>query len=251
MSQQTALWGTWINRAARRAAILLVAGLAALPAQATEQADFDVYVLGIRAGTLSYAISEEAGRYALAGKVRTSRAVGTLFDLRVDVKTQGRTANGRYRPELYVESSRENENIYERAIRYGKGGTPQLTSDEKPRKYWVPVARQAGALDPLTTVYELLRDRDGESPCGFNATFSDGARMGQISSTADTGKRDRRSRAVTCSGVYERKGGFSKKELKQGTHFPFQLTYQRRGETWALTQVNIRSTRGRAKLVRR
>jgi hypothetical protein len=212
-----------------------------------ETASFDVYLLGLRAGTLSYVMDKRAERYAVTGEIRSAGVIGAIADFRMNATAKGRLNAAGFRPERYTEKSRENDTRSERVIRYGADGTPRLTSEEKPRDYWVPAARQAGTLDPMTMVYELLRDRDGKSPCALDATYGDGARMGRVSSTMQNAKGDE----VTCSGSYERKGGFSRKELEDGTAFPFTLRYRRNGDTWELTQLKIDSVHGRAQLVRR
>lgn len=229
------------------AAAALAIAVTSAEAGAREEARFDVYLLGLRAGTLSYAMEQTAAQYAVSGQVRATGVIGAIRHFHMEVSARGRKSATGYRPKHYTERLEENDRRDARSITYDATGAPRLTTDDTPRDYWVPPAKQAGSLDPLTTAYELLRDRTGETPCVLDALYGDGARMGRVSSTPQsTGRTE-----VTCSGVYERRGGFSRKELKEGTQFPFTLTYRRAGTLWELTHMQIDSRHGRAQLVRR
>lgn len=226
---------------------MAMAGGAARSSAAAEQVDFDVYVLGLRAGQLSYAAERSASRYALSALATSGGLVGLFSDVRVEATATGRIAAGRFRPERYRLVSVEGGDSYRREIRYDARGAPRLTSDESPEPHWLRPEEQVGALDPLTTLYEVIRDRAGPDPCTINARWTDGTRIGEVRSSP----REAGADEVTCTAVYERGAGFTAEELEDGRRFPFLLSYARRGAGWALREVRIDGPMGRARLIRR
>jgi hypothetical protein len=81
----------------------------------------------------------------------------------------------------------------------------------------------------------------------LDVTYGDGARIGRVHSRPAAREGDE----VTCSGTYERRGGFSRKQLEDGDSFPFELRYRHADGVWRLTRLRMDSVHGRAQLVRR
>jgi len=102
-------------------------------------------------------------------------------------------------------------------------------------------------LDPMTAIFEILRDVEHGNLCDQDVTLFDGARRVRISlsNPKESGMR------ATCDGVYSREGGFSKNELKQGKTFPFTITYQKTDQNYYFQRFDVKSARGRAAFVRR
>jgi hypothetical protein len=99
----------------------------------------------------------------------------------------------------------------------------------------------------MTAILGILRDVEHGKLCNQDVTLFDGARRVRIalSNPKETGTR------ATCDGVYRRVGGFSANELKQGTTFPFTITYQKTNQNYYFQRFDVKSARGRAAFVRR
>lgn len=225
---------------------LAVAAAVSGTGAAAGEAQFDVYLLGLKAGTLTLSMKEDGSRYAASGRIRSSGVVGAVADYRVDAEVVGRKTQGDRRPERYAERIRAGRDEDSTQLTFA-GDVPQVETTEEPESHWLEPLEASGALDPLTTVWHLLRDRAEDDLCKIDTVFFDGARKGRVSARMG----DERGDQVTCQGIYERLGGFSRKELKTGTEFPFSLVYARNGTGWKLTRMDVQSTRGRAQLIRR
>ena len=229
----------------------LALGLAVAPLQAaqngTETGNFDVYYAGIKAGELRYGMKQNGASYAASGLVKSSGLVAVISDFHFRAKSQGRVDGTRFRPTRYEESSDTGRRKSEKTIRY-PGGVPTLERTDKPKDYWLDPRKNGDALDPLTAVWHLLRDRDAEELCTMDVSYFDGARRVRL--TTSRLKRD--GNKVHCTGHYIRVGGFSKKEVREGTRFPFKVSYEPDGKgRYKLSRMDVKTLRGRALLIRR
>lgn len=229
----------------------LILGLAAAPFSAvhaaTETGNFDVYYAGIKAGELRYGMKQNGGTYAASGVVKSSGLVAVISDFHFRASSQGRVDGTRFRPTRYEESSDTGRRKSEKTIRY-PGGVPTLERTDKPKDYWLDPRRNGDALDPLTAVWHLLRDRDADELCKMDVSYFDGARRVRL--TTSQLKKD--GNKVHCTGHYIRVGGFSKKEIREGTRFPFKVSYEPDGKgRYKLSRMDVKTLRGRALLIRR
>lgn len=213
----------------------------------TETGNFDVYYAGIKAGELRYGMKRNGASYAASGIVKSSGLVAAISDFRFRAESQGRVRGKTFRPSRYEESSDTGRRKSDKVIRY-PGGVPTLERSDKPKDYWLDPRRNGDALDPLTAVWHLLRDRDSDELCKMDVSYFDGARRVRLTTSRPKSDGDK----VLCTGHYIRVGGFSKKEVREGTKFPFKVSYEPKGDgRYKLSRMDVKTLRGRAVLIRR
>lgn len=228
----------------------LTLGLAVSQATAAEPARetgrFDVYVLGLKAGELTYGMAEEGGQYAATGRVRSSGLIAAFADFRYETSVKGAVVGGRYQPRVYNETIRSSKRDDDTEIRY-RAGVPVPQDSDKRKDHWLDPATQKGTLDPMTAFWQLLRDRAGDDLCKLDVTSFDGQRRVRMVTSGAKRSSDR----VTCKGRYIREGGFSDDQLKEGREFSFTLSYAPGGARWQVSRIEAQTLRGRALLIRR
>lgn len=208
---------------------------------------YDVYFSGLKAGEVQTRMTREGGQYAAAARVKSSGLIAAITDFRFDAKVLGHVRNGTFRPARYEESSDTGRRKSNKVITY-RAGVPVLEKSEKPERHWLPPATQAGTLDPLTAIWQVLADRAGDDLCRLDVSYFDGERRIRLA----TSQPRRQTDLVTCQGQYIREGGFSKKAMKEGKTFPFELTYEPGDDRqWRVKRMDVQTLRGRAVLIRR
>ena len=211
----------------RSLALILILGAASVPgrsAAATNDAGiFDVFLGGIRAGILAYAGVEDSGRYSASGSMRSSGLLALIQDVGFDAKSSGRVTAKGYVPERYEERANTGDRVSEAVMEY-RAGVPQLKTyspPQTPRPRDVDPGTQGGTLDPMTTIYTLLRDVHGDGLCEIDVFMFDGKRRSHVVTTGTTEDGS----DLICSGEYVRVAGFSQREMDKKVRFPFRLTY--------------------------
>ena len=232
-----------------RLIVLLLVLLPGIAPAETTRATFDLYVSGIRAGTISVAGSEAAGRYAVAGQLESVGIVGAFRRVRYDAEVRGRVSGTRFTPRSYSETFRNGRRATAKGLDYA-GGVPRLSvgPDYRRDDEDLDPATQGGTVDPLTAIWGVLRDvREGEA-CGFGAEMFDGARRSRIA----LGQPRRSGDAITCAGEYRRVAGYEPEELAEKARYPFRLTYRPAGDGgWQVERVEMDTIFGRGAMVRR
>ncbi|WP_323766234.1 DUF3108 domain-containing protein [Marinovum sp.] len=227
---------------------LTALGSGAMAAQpASEAGRFEVYFAGLKAGEVHFAMTQESGQYAATGEVRSSGLIAAIARFRYRAEARGRVTGETFTPTRYEESLDTGRRQSDKVIAY-RGGVPVLEKSEDPEDHWLDPARQGDALDPLTAFYELLRAREGEDLCQLDTAYFDGERRIRLT----TAGASRATGRVTCTGRYIREGGFSRKALKEGRQFPFEVTYTPgAGGRWQVSRIDAKTLRGRVLLIRR
>ena len=212
----------------------------------TSQMHFDVTILGLKAGELRYTLQKDDTSYAASGLLYPTGLVATMTSFSYDVTVTGTHKGGQYFPTRYSEKSDTGKRKEERQITY-RLGIPSIRSSKLPKPHWLDPKTQKGAVDPMTAIFEILRDVEHGKLCEQDMTLFDGARRVRISlsNPQESGSR------ATCNGIYSREGGFSKNELRQGKDFPFTITYQKTANNYYFQRFDVKSARGRAAFVRR
>ena len=218
---------------------LLTSALLALPA-AADQSDRIVFTFtlkGLTAGQLSINGKIQGNSYGANGVMEAKGLLGALRTMRYDATVTGSYANGRFTPQRFDETAQRGSDRFQYVTIY-KGGTPVSVSrvpPRSPRPTDVDPAQQGGTIDPLTALYAVLRDVDRDEACKLSVFMYDGSKRTQVSlsrpSPAGTG--------VTCAGEYRRIAGFSEREMKEKSLFPFTLTYAPTPDGTRLQVVSI------------
>lgn len=223
-------------------------GSSAMAAQpASETGRFEVYFSGLKAGEVQFGMTRESGQYAATGAVKASGLIGAIARFRYRAEARGRVSEAGFAPTRYEESLDTGKRQSDKVIAY-RGGVPVLEQSEDPEDHWLDPATQGDALDPLTAFYQLLRARPGEDLCQLDTAYFDGERRVRLT----TGSASRATDRVTCKGRYIREGGFSRKALKEGRVFPFEVTYAPGPSgRWQVSRIDAKTLRGRVLLIRR
>lgn len=227
-------------------------GLAA-PAEGDTAARFDVRLLGVKVGQMTLAGRIRAGAYVVTSEFSTTGVAGRLARAGFDLSARGKVDARGFVPERYDEYIDTGRRKSSARLRYARG-VPRITggtlASEAPDPGDTPLdpAREGGTLDPLTAMFAALHDQPAEALCRVNVTVFDGARRSEIVMAA---RSDAGDGTVTCSGTYRRLGGFSARELERQTVFPFTVTYAPGGGRMQARHVSMRSSYGKAELLRR
>lgn len=227
-----------------RLAILLICLAPSLAAAETTRATFDIYIGGLRAGILAIAGEERAGQYAAAGRLESVGLIGAIRKARYDAEVRGRVSGSEFGPSRYSETFTNGRRTNEKALVY-KGGVPRVTpADERGR---LDPGEQAGTIDPLTSLWGVLRNVPESGACRFRGDLFDGKRRASVA--LEPPRRD--GERIVCRGVYTRVAGYDDDEMEK-PRFPFRLTYGPAEDgRWRVERVDMESIFGRGAMVRR
>lgn len=215
-----------------------------------EQATFDLELRGIRAGSISFSGASNAAAYSVATRLQSTGLVNLVRRLRYEGQVQGRIVDGRLQPTRYQENLDNGGRESATRLEFN-GRTPVVaarTPPREPRPYDIEPGEQTGAVDILTAVFAVFRDTPRASLCNLDLAMYDGRRRTQIVVSAPTDAGNR----VTCTGEYRRVAGFSPEDMAERTRYPFTLVYGPGPEgLMRLNEVQMESTQGRGRLIRR
>jgi len=217
------------------------------PAVAQDQTQFDIRFRGVTVANITVATRETASTYALAGQVRAAGLAGLFADIRFDMAAEGRLSQSDPQPIRYredVDTGRRQTTVSMQWV----GRTPQITRQTPaPGPEAVPPEAATGMIDPLSALWQVLRDRPVGTLCDRVMQVFDGARQSQLrlaaAEIADT--------SAECAGEYRRLAGFSQSDMNERQRFPFTARYTRHGDLWRLTEVEASSLFGRIRIQRR
>lgn len=215
-----------------------------------QEARFDLVMLGLTAGSLSFAGVEDGGRYSVKGRLASTGILNFLRKVSYDAAASGQVKDSSYRPARYSEIADTGKRRSEAVMEY-KSGVPQVVSynpPREPRARDVDPATQGGTVDPLTALYATLQDVAPGQECNVDVPMFDGRRSSRLAISSPSPTKD----GVTCQGEYRRIAGFSDKDMAEKTRFPFTLTYVATPEgRMRVVEVQMDTLYGKARLVRR
>ncbi len=229
------------------AAVLACSGAAA---QTRDAGTFDILLLGVKAGELHFAGRVENDRYTASGLLRSTGLLSIVREVSFEATAEGRARGGRLMPTRYTENTDTGSRVSKAEMAF-VGSTPQVKRYEPsrdPRPEDVDPSTQAGALDPMTALYAVLRDVPRDSACQLNVPMFDGRRASRVQMSPDRSEAD----SIDCTGAYVRVAGFSAEDMAERRVFPFTLRYAR-GDAglWRVVRVEFQTLYGKARLIRR
>tara|TARA_B100001057_G_scaffold386333_1_gene393240 strand:- start:1488 stop:2162 length:675 start_codon:yes stop_codon:yes gene_type:complete len=213
----------------------------------TQQHIFDVYILGLKLGRLNYAIEVKNDLYSASGHLRSTGIFSAISKYSFKASSKGKIESGLFRPDYYSERSDTGRRKEEKTMQYSKQGI-DLNIKKTPKPYWQDPDKQSDTLDPMSSIIYILRDQKEANICRQNFAMFDGIRRVKIKFTHGEEASDGQ---FTCHGIYSRIGGYTEKELKDGTDFPFNVNYKIKNATYKVFAFEITTNRGRAKFVRK
>lgn len=215
-----------------------------------DEARFDLIMLGLTAGTLSFAGETDGRSYAVTGRLASSGILSFIRKVSYDATAQGRVRGDRFSPARYTEQADTGRRQSVAEIVW-TGGTPAVAAYDPPREPRptdVDPATQKGSVDILTALYATLRDAEAGAECNRSYAMFDGRRASRLTLGAPVAAGD----GVTCPGEYRRVAGFSAEDMAEKTRFPFTLTYAPLPDgRMRVVEVAMDTLYGRARLVRR
>lgn len=196
---------------------LLIPGLSL--AETREAGTFSISIRGFPFGSIAYSAAERDTAYSVAARVEASGLIGALVRARYDAQAQGNMRAGRYIPQRYTESARRGRRKTESVLSYRNGvpGPKQQTPPQNKRPSDIDPAKQGGTVDPATAIYTTLRDMPRDQACKVDQVMYDGRYRAGVTLGNPKPKGD----GLVCTGMYRRLGGYSDKELAEGSAFPF------------------------------
>ena len=213
----------------------------------TQQHIFDVYILGLKLGRLNYAIEVKNDLYSAAGHLRSTGIFSAISKYSFEASSKGKIESGLFIPDYYSERSDTGRRKEEKTMQYSKQGI-ELNTKKTPKPYWQDPDKQLDTLDPMSSIIYILRDQKEANICRQNFAMFDGIRRVKIKFTHGQETSDGQ---FTCHGIYSRIGGYTEKELKDGTNFPFNVNYKIKNAIYKVFAFEITTNRGRAKFVRK
>lgn len=229
------------------AAVFLFSGISGAKA---DSGNFDIYLRGIKAGSLAFNGVIEGRQYSVAGRIKTSGFVRALIDFRFDAQARGRLSGDRFIPSEYSESVTKSGRKTEFSMRYNKGipQTPEFTPKRRARPFDIAPSAQKNTLDPMTAIFSLLRDVPKSKLCTLDIAIYEGRRRVQLTLS----DRQEQGTQVFCSGEIRRVAGFNLTEMAQQVLISFTLTYFDLGnEQFQLSKIVVPTRYGTVSMNRR
>ncbi len=222
------------------AGLLPVSGVA-------EEATFDFYISGIRAGEMTLDIETGDGGYRAASRIDAAGVVGLLVSFYYDGKATGRlNGDGKIVPQRFIANSRSPRAERHTEIDWEKG-TPTRVSVEPPRKSAPDPAQQGGTLDPISAGVAILRDAAPDAVCDASVDVFDGSRRSRLTLAKPVARDD----ALVCAGTYSRIEGEAH-SLSSQREYGFEVVFRRNGSGIAqLERIEARTNFGLAVVERR
>ena len=232
---------------ALRCAAVLVGMTLTTPALAQDTTQlWSVHALGVKVGELRVSFSQNGTHYDGSGLFQTTGMVRLLARIKFDVTSQGRITTTGYQPSQYKGHIDTGKRVSKTELAFA-GGTVQKVSGSHPERVPIPAQALRGVIDPMTMMWQSLRDRQDTDLCTLDGTQYDGTRVAAIRMTT----RQQDGADVTCVGSYDRLAGYTAQELAEMSTSPASVTYQKSGNLWRAIKVKVTTRHGTATLHRR
>lgn len=241
----------------RLIALLVWIWALALPALAgTAGLAFDVHMRGVTVGEVRLSGKIEEARYEFQGFMGSGGLFGGFIDSRYSGAVIGaRTAAGALIPQVFrgrFEQSGQFAQIditYDTETGVSLPQTRTRTPKQADKPHDFPITQAAGAIDPITAIYVLLRSRSDTSLCKQSFSVYDGGRLSRIV-LAPAAAPSQKGRPV-CNGAYIRQAGFSPAAMAEKRAYPFQLEYEVTGGRYRVVEFTADTVWGKVRATRR
>ncbi|MDO6483189.1 DUF3108 domain-containing protein [Shimia thalassica] len=227
-------------------ALLCAAVATVFAAPVSAEQLWSVHAFGLKVGELRVAMTESGGTFSGVGKFQTTGLVGVVASIHFDAASKGRIVGQSYVPATYDGHINTGKRVSETSLAF-KNGIPHEISGKQDPAVPISDAMLKGAIDPMTLMWLTLRDQPDAPECSQDEKQFDGTRLARLHLTRKTTDGDK----ITCSGSYDRLGGYSAEELAEMSTSPASVTYQMQDGIWRSVGVKLRSRHGPATLVRR
>ncbi|QYK41320.1 MAG: DUF3108 domain-containing protein [Paracoccaceae bacterium] len=215
-----------------------------------DEHSYRVTVLGVYAGTVRLSGEQRGNAYRAELALESRGAGAAIRRVRFLASSEGGIANGRYAPARYAEDADTGKRQSKSVIEYKRGVPTVVTyrSDKDHRLNVVDPATQGGTLDPVTSIYAILRDVPREAACTAAITTFDGRRR----TTTRLSDPRPQGEGLVCRGEYRRVAGYSDSEMAERSRFPFTVIYvPAPGGMMRVDEVRVQTLYGNAVMKRR
>lgn len=211
-----------------------------------ETQKWSVHAFGFKVGELNVAGDQTKSSFSGSGNFQTTGLAGALRRIRFTAQSQGTVKGAKITPSRYAGFIDTGKRVSETTLAFS-GTLPRKIAGAQSSA--TPISNQAlrGAVDPMTMMWLTLRNQHTNNLCALDQTQYDGTRLVRITLKS----RQNSDGKVTCSGTYDRIGGYSAEELAELKTSPLSIVYTPEGESWRASEVYLTSRHGRAKLIRR
>uniref|UniRef100_UPI003EBE854D hypothetical protein n=1 Tax=unclassified Pseudopelagicola TaxID=2649563 RepID=UPI003EBE854D len=231
--------------------IILIFLLLAFPSFAAskhiEEQIWSVHAFGIKVGELTIKADEGDGYYQGQGSFQTTGLAGILRRIQFNISSRGEFGTFGYQPLTYSGYIDTGRRISETMLEFFEGMPIKISGAQNPA---VAIKTQAknGAHDPMTVMWRVLRLQTEGMLCKIDQKQFDGTRLVHI---VLTNRNDQTGDSVTCSGTYNRIGGYSVDELAEMKISPISVTYSKTAAGWRADALSLTTRHGKARLYRR
>lgn len=211
---------------------------------------FNLYIAGVKAGSIQIKAHTAGNAYSLAGAVQPGSLLRRLRDVGYSGSAAGSVRGKNHQPKRYQGETRTGSRVSNVKMRYSNGRPivdSYLPKREK-RAYDIDPAKQTGTVDLLTAAHIVFQDQNVTTLCNRTIPMFDGRRRSKLTLS----KPKLKDNNASCNGTYTRLAGFSAEDMKERVNFPFSLVYNRLDDqTYRLHSFSSKTTFGSAKGVRR
>lgn len=208
--------------------ILILASLAqpgGSKAQSTDEGTiaFTARIAGVTAGRMVLSYRREGASYALSSQTTSAGLAGLFRPFSFSNSAAGTETQQGFRPQRYDSRATGGRAARETALRYDRGVPQVLTLVDDPRRDAPPVdpSEAAGAVDPLTLTWALLRDIPADQACQLDLRVYDGQRLSRLVQAMGPARDD----GVECRATYRRLAGYAPEDLAKRRDFALSILY--------------------------
>ncbi|MBO6899353.1 MAG: DUF3108 domain-containing protein [Shimia sp.] len=212
----------------------------------TETQKWSVHAFGFKVGELDVAAQQTQSAFAGKGSFTTTGLAGALRRIRFTVQSQGAVRGNKIAPSRYDGFIDTGKRVSETTLTFA-GNLPRKTAGAQTPAAPISDKDKRDAVDPMTMMWLTLRDQDADKLCTLDQKQFDGTRLVRITLTS----RQNGNGKVTCTGTYDRIGGYSAEELAELKTSPLSVVYTPAGDRWRANELHLTSRHGKAKLFRR
>ncbi len=212
----------------------------------SETQKWSVHAFGFKVGELDLAAQQTQSSFKGTGSFTTTGLAGALRRIRFTVQSQGSVRGSKIAPARYDGYINTGKRVSETTLSF-TGNLPRKTAGAQKPAAPILDEDKRGAVDPMTMMWLTLRDQEMDKLCTLDQKQFDGTRLVRITLKS----RHNGNGKVTCTGTYDRIGGYSAEELAELKTSPLSIVYTPEGNRWRASEVRLTSRHGKAKLFRR
>ncbi|SFJ31708.1 DUF3108 domain-containing protein [Jannaschia pohangensis] len=226
--------------------------LLSCPAHAqTFEARYDMSLRGITAGQIALRAREGGGRYSVVAAAKATGAAGALVKYGYDGRAEGRVTRRGLESSVYGETEDDNGETTVTEIRF-QDGRPQsvtVTPARDPEPHDIDPTAQRGVMDPLSSLYEMMRPVPRAAACDLDQNLFDGRHVSRLTLGPAQPQADG---TIVCIGAYRRIAGYSAEELARRPSVDMTFVYGTLdGDRVQVTEIRAPTPLGDAVLRRR